>query len=1093
MNRLKLMFILTVMFFVVPSVYSTEHYVINTTSSVANQTFENYYQTGGYDTPGGYKTGGVFFVTSSGSLTILSTAFINNYSDSYGGAIHNDSGQVYIGNGTSFTNNTADVGGAILNRRSQMYIGNGISFTNNSASAGGAVSNVLNGIIDIGDYAVFTSNHATDYAGAIQNNAELNIGSYAVFNSNSAGFVDSANGSTGGAIGNTGNLSIGNNAVFTSNYANYGGGAISNDNGVITIGNNVVFSSNTTTWYGGAVYNWGNIIIGNNVIFSSNSSNYAGGAIYNMDASTITISSGAKFTNNSATSKGGAIYNAGILNLTADTDNIKFTSNTSTNGGAIYNLGILNLTNYINNIEITGNTASDEGGAICNYGGKVYIGNRTLFKNNTADVGGAIFNSYSTGTIDIGENVVFNSNHADEYGGAIYNNHNDINIGSYSVFSSNSSGMDGGAICNVNGGDINIRNNAVFNANSANYGGAIDNETGSRITIWDNAVFSSNSANYGGGIYNWGEIETIREAVFSSNSAIYGGAIYANDDSTTTILHGAKFINNSATSKGGAIYNAGELNLLAYEGNIEFSGNTANGISNAIHDNGGIIDLGTGIGDIIFNDRITSENNTSIINIFWVWQDPTQDGAVILNADMSGYLGTVNFECGIIRLGNNGTLFNNVIVSTDRATFNPTFDFADSVIRNYSFKNLTVSNGYANLTIDADLKNESMDTISANSYSGIGKINVNKINIITDSKVNNLNIIFTPSTVLKDKITTITTATSALYNYNVLYNTNTGIFNFTKSSINPIVLEGAVSAIAGGYITQANVSGQAFNSIDGFINNTKLARKKNNNLYASTVNQIFETNKIERGLWIRPYAVQETIKLENIDVDNMSYGTLAGLDLPISENKMASFYLGYTGSKQEYEQVKATQTGYMLGVSGMLAKDNYYMALTANAGINDVNADNDYGTDKLKIMMYSVALKAGYDMQTGKNLIIQPNLLLMYGIISTDKYTTSQGAEVDANNANNIYIKPQIKAKLELENGWTPYGLTGIIFNTGSQGKTIAEGIDLGTMNFDSYIEYGAGVDKKFIKTNWSIYGQLAGRSGSRNGYDANFGIKYSF
>lgn len=169
------------------------------------------------------------------------------------------------------------------------------------------------------------------------------------------------------------------------------------------------------------------------------------------------------------------------------------------------------------------------------------------------------------------------------------------------------------------------------------------------------------------------------------------------------------------------------------------------------------------------------------------------------------------------------------------------------------------------------------------------------------------------------------------------------------------------------------------------------------------------------------------------------------------------------------------------------------MALTANAGINDVNADNDYGTDKFKIMMYSIAVKAGYDMQTGKNLVIQPNLLLMYGMISTDKYTTSQGTEVDANSANNIYIKPQIKAKLELENGWTPYGLTGIVLNTGSQGKTITEEIDLGSMNFDSYIEYGAGIDKKFIKTNWSIYGQLAGRSGSRNGYDANFGIKYSF
>ncbi|MDD5022312.1 MAG: hypothetical protein PHR82_09330, partial [Endomicrobiaceae bacterium] len=67
------------------------------------------------------------------------------------------------------------------------------------------------------------------------------------------------------------------------------------------------------------------------------------------------------------------------------------------------------------------------------------------------------------------------------------------------------------------------------------------------------------------------------------------------------------------------------------------------------------------------------------------------------------------------------------------------------------------------------------------------------------------------------------------------------------------------------------------------------------------------------------------------------------------------------------------------------------------------------------------------------------------------------------------------------------------VFNTGDKAKTITEGIDLESMSFNSYIEYGAGLDKKFIETSWSVYGQIAGRSGARNGYEANLGVKYSF
>ncbi|MDD5022477.1 MAG: autotransporter domain-containing protein, partial [Endomicrobiaceae bacterium] len=821
------------------------------------------------------------------------------------------------------------------------------------------------------------------------------------------------------------------------------------------------FTNNMTVTSGGVIYNGGTLNLGDSVTFSSNSAINNGGVMESSYLGTTNISNNTAFHYNEA-------QNGGAVSLYGNTtigNQIIFTSNLSTeNGGAIYTRGtkLLDTFNgryytFLPTITVGDytvfelNEASMGGGAICNYT-KMNIGNNTIFKSNSAKDGGAIQNNAITTFVW--------SSYPNQY---CLNEQGKMTIGNNTVFSFNSATENGGAIYNqtapLKTGELTLGNNSVFTSNTAQNGGAIYNS--GIIIIGNNTEFSSNSAsNFGGAIFIANESMTIGDNVaFSSNSATYGGAI--NNSSNLTISNGAEFINNSAGSKGGAIYNSGTLNLTADTINVEFTGNTANGISNAIN-NGGIINLTAGTADIIFNDRITSENNTSILNINKSSNILLANGTVILNADMSGYLGNVNFENGKIQLGNNGTFFNgNLTVS------NAEIDFANNVIQNYNFNNLTVSHKL-NLIVDADLENETMDTISAESYNGAGKIAVNKINILSDAKTNNLDIIFTTSTVLKAKITTITTASSALCNYNVLYNTNTGSFNFTRSSVNPILLEGSVSAMAGGYVTQVNVLGQSFNSIDGFVNSNKISAKKHGNLYASTANQIFEsTNKIERGLWLRPYAVQETVKLENTDVDNISYGTLAGLDLVVTENKMVSFYFGSTGSKQEYEEIKANQTGYIIGASGMLVKDNYYIALTANAGFTDVNADNDYGTDKFKIMMYSIGAKAGYDIEAGKNWIIQPNLLLMYGTIKTDEYITSQGAKVDSNSTNNIHIKPQIKAKLELKNGWTPYGLTGIVFNTGDKAKTITEGIDLESMSFNSYIEYGAGLDKKFIETSW--------------------------
>ena len=705
-------------------------------------------------------------------------------------------------------------------------------------------------------------------------------------------------------------------------------------------------------------------------------------------------------------------------------------------GGAIYNKGFLNIYDS----EFSSNTAK-YGGAILNEEkGTIKIGSNAIFSSNTASEScGAILNG-KYGIMEIGSNALFNNNSAKEYGGAIFNNEGTMKIGSNSMFISNTAGIEGGAIEN----------------------------------------------------YNYGIMEIGSNTSFISNSANYGGAIYNDDFGDMTILSGTKFIENKAGNEGGAILNyEAVLNLIAETGDIEFTGNTANGISNAIHDSTGTINMWTNKGaNIVFNDRITSADNASIMNINKSSGTLPTTGKVILNEDMTGYTGQVNLYNGTIALGENGTFFGG-----DLHVYRGTIDFINEKIQDHNFNNLTVTKGLT-LAVDADLKNKKMDTIYAQTVSDAGMINIKSINILSNA-VNTTEIMFTSSTVLKDRIISTPTASSALYIYDVVFDDKTGTFYFTNAGgiINPAIVSGAAASAAGGFTAQKAIIDQSFASLNNFASKkTQTKANINRNLYVSASNKVFESeNKIERGLWIRPYASQDTVKVGDADIDNTLYGTLAGIDLPVSEDKQVSFYIGYAGSKQDFEEIKVTQTGYIAGASGMMIKDKWYAGLTANINFNKAESDNDFGTDEFDMNMYAIAAKAGYDIEAGKNWTIEPNIMLMYGSVNRQGYTTKQGAKIKGESDNNIIVAPQVKAKLDLDKGLKPYALLGYVLNAGDKIKVEADGLDSEADKADGYVEYGIGLNKEFINTPWSCYVQVTGKGGDRSGFDGSFGVKYNF
>ena len=433
------------------------------------------------------------------------------------------------------------------------------------------------------------------------------------------------------------------------------------------------------------------------------------------------------FSNNISVA-GGAIYNEGVMTTG---DWIYFCNNSSSTasvsaGGAIYSAGITN----IGSLNLFEQNSSNLGGAVFVASGTTNISNIVAFTQNSADFGGAIV--ASSGTTNIADFVFFTSNTATNSGGAVFIDKNAtviVSSANYYTYNKATTGV-GGAIYNTGVMSIGAgTENALtsFTENSAESGGAICNNN--FLGLADIGLFGGNKANFAGGA-----VCNIEDGVIlfdkmhdfvGNSSAFVGGAVF-NSSGTVILGDGANFVNNKADKFGGAVYNeGGGVLLVAKTKDILFEGNTANGVSNAIYDDGGEIRLNASSkARVIFNDKIVSKDNTSVLNInatvpqiknneYMVSFDVPTTGTIFLNEDMTGYTGTVNLYGGKIQLGRNGTLFGGDYNIKNYAVI----DIANEIIKEHNFNKLTADYRF-DLSVDADLAKKKMDTISAESYTG---------------------------------------------------------------------------------------------------------------------------------------------------------------------------------------------------------------------------------------------------------------------------------------------------------------------------------------------------------------------------------------
>ena len=256
--------------------------------------------------------------------------------------------------------------------------------------------------------------------------------------------------------------------------------------------------------------------------------------------------------------------------------NSVFSGNKAEIGGAVAINKLKGALTIGANTQFLNNEATYDGGAVGNYGGAVLTDN-VLFKGNKAQTLGTDSNAIGGGAMSLGIDVQTEINN--------------------SIFDNNTSGYNGGAlgtrktlqdseIANANTRNkLNITN-SKFTANkalgtsvdkkdsliSSGNGGAIANSFAS--TVIKGSVFEKNEAkNLGGAIYNM-KFENKSHSAFLDK-----GGVIAIADST--------FTNNAAGSEGGAVYNMKNA-AINFSGNNVFSGNTAGGKANDIHNEGAI-------------------------------------------------------------------------------------------------------------------------------------------------------------------------------------------------------------------------------------------------------------------------------------------------------------------------------------------------------------------------------------------------------------------------------------------------------------------------------------------------------------------------
>ena len=568
--------------------------------------------------------------------------------------------------------------------------------------------------------------------------------------------------------------------------------------------------------------------------------------------------------------------------------------------------------------------------------------------------------------------------------------------------------------------------------------------------------------------------------------------------SGTTNIEGA-VTNNAAISQGVKVSSSGNLIVGANIGDLTNNGNVvanASNLAGAVN-NSGTLNLSGILDKTIGGSGITKISGDSL--------------KLANGASIKGTLDVNNQTLNVVAT-NTDSLFNNVNINSG------TLNLINSNINNLSASSFKIS-GNVNLLLDADLKNTTMDRLPSSTVA-TGMINVKGINLLSDSKTENIYIPFAYDS-FKDKVQTSvnavgkdvensyqTTTFAPIFKYNVSYNPNNGYFLFSRgggkssSDFNPAVLSGAVNSQVGAYSAVNETFNYAFRHADySFMPLPKRIRLMSNKYAITEAQSMRYENDYSKtgGMWYQPYANFENVGLSNGPrVDVQSYGTLIGGDSEYQQLKkgwgtVITPYIGYNGTSQSYPGVSTVTNGGVLGITQTFYRGDFFTALTVNAGAATGETHTMYGRDNYTSLMAGVGSKTGYNFEfnNGK-FIIQPSMLMAYTFVNTFNYTNAAGVKISSDPLHSIQLHPSVKFMGNVGNGWQPYASVGMVWNILNETKFMANDVRLPEMSIKPYVEYGVGLQKCW-QDKFTGFLQAMIRNGGRNGVALTFGFKWAF
>lgn len=142
------------------------------------------------------------------------------------------------------------------------------------------------------------------------------------------------------------------------------------------------------------------------------------------------------------------------------------------------------------------------------------------------------------------------------------------------------------------------------------------------------------------------------------------------------------------------------------------------------------------------------------------------------------------------------------------------------------------------------------------------------------------------------------------------------------------------------------------------------------------------------------------------------------------------------------------------------------------------------------MLLGGVATRSGYNVELCKGrFVLQPTLLMSYTMVKTNNYTNASGARIRSEALHTIELHPYVKMIMNTESCWQPYATVGYVQQLLGETKFRADDVRLPGMRINPYVEYSVGAQRTWADR-YTIFGEVKGRHGGRNGVEVSAGMR---